>query len=159
MPDRSRASIPAGSALAKGTLVAPNGASNRSKDAIKRISEGAIEVYAENVPEGSPEGAMDKLFTGKNPILRGHKRKDVTAYAFGAQFVEVRVHERTREIRVPRMLGAFAAGHDRQPADGAQPVYGRNDLGPRRRAAGSHRDRPAAPRATSTTTSPNTTSR
>jgi xanthine dehydrogenase YagR molybdenum-binding subunit len=31
-------------------------------------------------------------------------------YAVGAEFVEVRVHARTREIRVPRMVGAFAAG-------------------------------------------------
>jgi xanthine dehydrogenase YagR molybdenum-binding subunit len=31
-------------------------------------------------------------------------------YALGAEFVEVRVHARTREIRVPRMVGAFAAG-------------------------------------------------
>jgi xanthine dehydrogenase YagR molybdenum-binding subunit len=31
-------------------------------------------------------------------------------FAFGAEFVEVRVHRRTREIRVPRMVGAFAAG-------------------------------------------------
>ena len=37
-------------------------------------------------------------------------RKDVTAYAFGAQFVEVRVHRLTCEIRVPRMVGAFASG-------------------------------------------------
>ena len=32
-------------------------------------------------------------------------------FAFGAEFVEVRVHRLTREIRVPRMTGAFAAGH------------------------------------------------
>ena len=31
-------------------------------------------------------------------------------YAFGAEFVEVRVHRLTREIRVPRAVGAFAAG-------------------------------------------------
>lgn len=31
-------------------------------------------------------------------------------YEFGAEFVEVRIHARTREIRVPRLLGAFAAG-------------------------------------------------
>src|SRR5436305_14195306 len=30
--------------------------------------------------------------------------------ALGAEFVEVRVHALTREIRVPRMVGAFAAG-------------------------------------------------
>jgi xanthine dehydrogenase YagR molybdenum-binding subunit len=31
-------------------------------------------------------------------------------YATGAEFVEVRVHALTREIRVPRIVGAFAAG-------------------------------------------------
>jgi xanthine dehydrogenase YagR molybdenum-binding subunit len=101
---------PARLVFAGGKLAAPNGASEPMEDAIRRVSEGAIEAYAENVPEGSPEGAMAKLYQGQNPILRGHKRKDATTYAFGAQFVEVHVHSRTREIRVPRMLGAFAAG-------------------------------------------------
>jgi len=31
-------------------------------------------------------------------------------YALGAEFVEVRVNALTREIRVPRLVGAFAAG-------------------------------------------------
>jgi xanthine dehydrogenase YagR molybdenum-binding subunit len=31
-------------------------------------------------------------------------------YAMGAEFVEVRINARTREIRVPRLVGAFAAG-------------------------------------------------
>ena len=31
-------------------------------------------------------------------------------YAMGAEFVEVRIHALTREIRVPRIVGAFAAG-------------------------------------------------
>jgi xanthine dehydrogenase YagR molybdenum-binding subunit len=31
-------------------------------------------------------------------------------HAFGAQFAEVRVHEDTGEIRVPRLLGVFDAG-------------------------------------------------
>jgi xanthine dehydrogenase YagR molybdenum-binding subunit len=31
-------------------------------------------------------------------------------YALGAEFVEVRIHRLTREIRVPRIVGAFAAG-------------------------------------------------
>ena len=43
-------------------------------------------------------------------MLRGDGRKDVTAYAFGAHLVEVRVHGLTREIRVPRVVSAFAAG-------------------------------------------------
>src|SRR5205807_1333546 len=32
-------------------------------------------------------------------------------HAFGAQFAEVRVNEDTGEVRVPRLLGVFAAGH------------------------------------------------
>lgn len=38
-----------------------------------------------------------------------------TIFAFGAEFVEVRVHARTREIRVPRIVGAFAAGRIMNP--------------------------------------------
>jgi xanthine dehydrogenase YagR molybdenum-binding subunit len=53
---------------------------------------------------------MGKLYQGQPPMLRGQQRKDVRAYAFGAQFVEVRVHRLTCEIRVPRMVGAFASG-------------------------------------------------
>ena len=101
---------PASLLLANGRLLAPDGASEPLADAVKRLSEGAVEAYAENVPEGSPPGAMAKLYGGQNPILRGQKRKDVTAFAYGAQFVEVQVHRRTCEIRVPRMVGAFAAG-------------------------------------------------
>jgi xanthine dehydrogenase YagR molybdenum-binding subunit len=109
---------PATLRLIEGKLIAPSGpgqtigetAGETIEDAIKRLTPGAVEAYAESVPDGSPEGAMATLYSGKNPILRGHKRKDVTAYAFGAQFAEVRVHKWTREIRVPRMLGAYAAG-------------------------------------------------
>jgi CO/xanthine dehydrogenase Mo-binding subunit len=43
-------------------------------------------------------------------LVMGTARQDVTAYAFGAHFVEVRVHSRTCEIRVPRVVSAFAAG-------------------------------------------------
>ena len=42
---------------------------------------------------------------------------DVAMAAYGAQFAEVAVHADTGEIRVPRMLGVFAAGRHRQPAD------------------------------------------
>jgi xanthine dehydrogenase YagR molybdenum-binding subunit len=31
-------------------------------------------------------------------------------HSFGAQFAEVRVHEDTGEVRVPHLLGVFAAG-------------------------------------------------
>ncbi len=40
----------------------------------------------------------------------GAHLKDRVQFAFGAQFVEVRVHARTCEIRAPRAVGAFAFG-------------------------------------------------
>lgn len=101
---------PAGVRFMNGTLMAADGATEPLADAVKRVTGGAMEAYAENVPEGVPDGAMAKLYSGQLPILRGQKRKDATAFAYGAQFVEVRVHRRTCEIRVPRMVGAFASG-------------------------------------------------
>ncbi len=47
----------------------------------------------------------DGAFNG-NP-----EAQQVSMHAFGAQFAEVRVNEDTGEVRVPRLLGVFAAGH------------------------------------------------
>ena len=41
--------------------------------------------------------------------------EDHASYAFGAQFAEVRVHADTGEIRVPRLLGVYAAGRILNP--------------------------------------------
>jgi len=70
---------------------------------------GTREAYAESVPEGAPPDAHDMLQKGKPAFARGEGAKHMRA-ALGAQFVEVRVHRLTREIRVPRAVGAFAAG-------------------------------------------------
>jgi xanthine dehydrogenase YagR molybdenum-binding subunit len=69
-----------------------------------------IEVYVENVPEGLSASAVADMEKGKPSMLSGAGRKDVTAYAFGAHFVEVGVHHLTREVRVRRVVSAFAAG-------------------------------------------------
>ena len=41
--------------------------------------------------------------------MTGGSHGEKIMYAMGAEFVEVRVHSLTREIRVPRIVGAFAA--------------------------------------------------
>jgi len=69
-----------------------------------------IEVYVENVPDGLAPSAVADMEKGKASMLSGAGRKDVTAYAFGAHFVEVGVHHLTREVRVRRVVSAFAAG-------------------------------------------------
>ena len=101
---------PASLVLACGALRGADGTAEGLQDALHRAAPGAIEAYVENVPKGVPPESMTKLFQGQMAMSRGQQRKDVRAYAFGAQFVEVRVHARTREIRVPRQVGAFAAG-------------------------------------------------
>ena len=71
---------------------------------------GAVEEYAEWSPHGAQKGAVQSLYKGAAQPIGGAKLKDRIQFAFGAQFVEVRVHALTREIRVPRIVGAFASG-------------------------------------------------
>ncbi len=73
-------------------------------------ASGAIEVYAENIPHGAKPDAVKGLYKGQGGLAGGAKLKDRIQFAFGAQLVEVRVHQRTGEVRVPRAVGAFAAG-------------------------------------------------
>nr|WP_245639219.1 molybdopterin cofactor-binding domain-containing protein [Rubellimicrobium mesophilum] len=96
--------------LTNGRLGALFGPNEPLEDAVRRVTGGAVEIHAEHVPEGLPPESVDKLYSGKLAMLRGHQRQDIHAYAYGAQFVEVRVHRLTCEIRVLRMAGAFAAG-------------------------------------------------
>jgi xanthine dehydrogenase YagR molybdenum-binding subunit len=95
--------------LADGKLVDGQGHEEPLSHAVERTGQ-RLEVYVENTPAGMPPGSFSKLTQGKQAMLNGSSRKDVTAYAFGAHFVEVRVHSRTREIRVHRIVSAFAAG-------------------------------------------------
>jgi xanthine dehydrogenase YagR molybdenum-binding subunit len=101
---------PATLKLRDGALAGPDGRSEPLQKAIGRVGA-KLEVYAENVPGGLQPEAMANLYKGQPMMERGSGRKDFTTYAFGAQFVEVRVHERTREVRAPRIVSAFAAGN------------------------------------------------
>jgi xanthine dehydrogenase YagR molybdenum-binding subunit len=83
-------------------------------DAFARLGTNRIEEYAEWWPKGSGPEAVKALYTGTFSGGGGGEPKGPPPplmHAFGAGFVEVRVHRLTREIRVPRMTGAFAGGH------------------------------------------------
>jgi xanthine dehydrogenase YagR molybdenum-binding subunit len=101
---------PAQLALKDGALTGPGNGREPLAKALARVTAGTLEVHAENVPQGLPPEAMANLYKGQAIILGGSGRKDATTFAFGAHFVEVRVHRRTREIRVARIVSAFAAG-------------------------------------------------
>ena len=103
-------SAPATLKLAGRCLVGLGGETEPLATAMGRVSGGPIEVMAENAPGGSLHDALARLYQGNGQMFRGNNREDVTAHSFGAHFVEVRVHERTRELRTPRVVSAFAAG-------------------------------------------------
>jgi xanthine dehydrogenase YagR molybdenum-binding subunit len=84
------------------------------EEAFTRLNVGAIEEYAEFIPQGGPAEAVKNLYDGK-PYLTGGSQGDTLMYALGAEFVEVRINAVTREIRVPRLVGAFAAGRIMNP--------------------------------------------
>jgi xanthine dehydrogenase YagR molybdenum-binding subunit len=54
---------------------------------------------------------------------------DHSAYAFGAQFAEVRVHADTGELRVPRLYGVFAAGRIVNPRTARSQLIGGMTMG------------------------------
>jgi xanthine dehydrogenase YagR molybdenum-binding subunit len=86
-----------------------DGKSEPLADVFKRAGVSTIEEYAEFVPPGVKPEAVADLYKGK-ATLTGGAEGEYIMYALGAEFVEVRVHALTREIRVPRIVGAFAAG-------------------------------------------------
>jgi xanthine dehydrogenase YagR molybdenum-binding subunit len=87
-------------------------------------AHGTVEAYVENIPEGAPPTAHEMMQKGQPAFVRGEANKKNIRYAFGAQFVEVRVHRLTREIRVPRAVGAFAAGHIVNPKTAQSQLMG-----------------------------------
>jgi xanthine dehydrogenase YagR molybdenum-binding subunit len=95
--------------LRAGAVVAPDGTTQKLSELFARLGIGAIEEYAENIPDGSPPDAIGMLYRGKSSLVSSSQRAQVM-YAFGAEFVELRINVRTCEIRVPRLVGAFAAG-------------------------------------------------
>jgi xanthine dehydrogenase YagR molybdenum-binding subunit len=110
--DAINARLSGGQPAAKAETVgraAVDGGGEKLEDKFKRLGVGAIEEYAEFVPPGGKPDTIQKLYAGQ-PFLTGGSKGEKLMYALGAEFVEVRINALTKEIRVPRMVGAFAAG-------------------------------------------------
>lgn len=73
-----------------------------------RNDTGETSVTVEHLPDGFGAEAVGKLDAGHVQLRQ--ITGDRIAAAFGAQFVEVRIHAYTHEIRVARLVGAFASG-------------------------------------------------
>lgn len=114
---------PADLALDDGALRGRNGARESLRNAVRRTG-GPLEGYAETVPEGLAPDALRKLQRGRVAMVGGPAAPQRIQYAFGAEFVEVRINSRTREIRTPRVVGAFAAGRIVNPATARSQLMG-----------------------------------
>jgi len=106
------------------TASVSNAIAKACDEILEKRAKGAnvtIEAYAENIPEGAPKNSHEMMQQGKPAFVRGEKN---VRFAFGAQFVEVRVHRLTGEIRVPRAVGAFAAGRIVNPLTAKSQLMG-----------------------------------
>jgi xanthine dehydrogenase YagR molybdenum-binding subunit len=74
-----------------------------------------VEEYGEWKPDGAPMDSFRAMHKGQVRMIGGPDLNGKIAYAFGAEFVEIRINRWTREIRVPRLLGTFAAGRIMNP--------------------------------------------
>lgn len=101
---------PAEVTLENGMLVASDGTSMPLLDALKATPRGEATADGDYAHPDLTDKALRTTYGGgygvAGPVTSNH-----AMFAFGAEFAEVRVHRWTKEIRVPRMHGAFAAGN------------------------------------------------
>jgi len=94
------------------------------ESAFDALGVSVVEEYGEWKPEGAPMDSFRAMYKGQMRMVGGSEMKDRIAYAFGAEFVEVRINKWTHEIRVPRLVGAFAAGHIMNPRTARSQLMG-----------------------------------
>jgi xanthine dehydrogenase YagR molybdenum-binding subunit len=92
--------------------------------AFDELGVSIIEEYGEWKPDGAPMDSFRAMNKGQMRMVGGSEMKDKIAYAFGAQFVEIRINRWTHEIRVARLVGAFAAGRIMNPRTARSQLMG-----------------------------------
>jgi xanthine dehydrogenase YagR molybdenum-binding subunit len=92
--------------------------------AFDALGVSVVEEYGEWKPDGAPMDSFHAMHNGQMRMVGGSEMKNKIAYAFGAEFVEVRINRWTHEIRVPRLLGAFAAGRIMNPRTARSQLMG-----------------------------------
>ncbi|MCI0599813.1 MAG: xanthine dehydrogenase family protein molybdopterin-binding subunit [Beijerinckiaceae bacterium] len=110
--------------LRDGRLLWTRGKTEMLSEVFARLGLSEIEEYAEFIPRGAAPDDVRKLYGGRTPFYGATLDKEKIMVSFGAEFVEVRVHVRTKEIRVPRITGAFAAGHIVNPLTARSQLMG-----------------------------------
>jgi len=78
---------------------------------------------------GGPESLTEDLTVTASTAADLKAREELSRYAFGAQFVEAWVDADTGEVRVPRMVGVFAAGRIVNPRTARSQLIGGMTMG------------------------------
>jgi xanthine dehydrogenase YagR molybdenum-binding subunit len=99
------------------------GGSNTTASTTTVVVKACDAIRDKTVPRSMSPNDMNKLYHGHAAMTGGPKGEKL-AFAFGAQFVEVRVHALTGEIRAPRAVGAFAAGRIMNPRTARSQLMG-----------------------------------
>ena len=92
--------------------------------AFDALGVSAVEEYGEWKPDGAPRDSFSAMHKGHVRMVGGPDLNGKIAYAFGAEFVEVRINRWTHEIRTPRLVGAFAAGRIMNPRTARSQLMG-----------------------------------
>jgi xanthine dehydrogenase YagR molybdenum-binding subunit len=122
-PDRV-AVIIGDSALPRGSVAGGSMGTASWGTAVVRACEALSEELSRH-DEVPPEGLEGRADTAAELKARA----DLARQAFGAQFVEARVDLGTGEIRVPRVLGVFAAGRIINPKTARSQLIGGMTMG------------------------------
>jgi xanthine dehydrogenase YagR molybdenum-binding subunit len=93
--------------------------------AVVRACEGLRAALTEHGGDVPPEGVEASADTAADVKAQ----EDLARHAFGAQFVEARVDADTGEVRVPRVLGVFAAGQIINPRTARSQFIGGMTMG------------------------------
>lgn len=96
---------------------------SQRRAAFGRAGAAVLEEQGDYVPEGAKTKTTEGAYKA-TPEFVGGTTGAKTMFAFGAEFVEVHVHARTREVRVPRITGAFAAGRIVNPRTARSQLMG-----------------------------------
>jgi xanthine dehydrogenase YagR molybdenum-binding subunit len=122
--DRVRADI-GDSALPFASLAGGSAGTASWGTAVVRACEALRERLAEHGGEVPPEGIEAQADTTDEVKAQ----EKLARHAYGAQFVEVRVDVDTGEVRVPRVLGVFAAGRIINPTTARSQLIGGMTMG------------------------------
>ncbi|MDX6748547.1 xanthine dehydrogenase family protein molybdopterin-binding subunit [Geminicoccaceae bacterium 1502E] len=100
---------PAQISLEDGVLRGPGGKSQPLVEALASTPRGEATAEGHYRHPALTDKALRRTYQGGYGVA-GPVTPEKAMFAFGAEFAEIRVHRWTREIRVPRLHGAFAAG-------------------------------------------------